>query len=1144
MILYENVYKAKNSLYARTYDTETKESSTEAVKFIPDLYMHSQDNSLGLVSVPENQSVRMVKLDNMKEYKDTIKMMDSTGTSVYGNSSQEFGYIRQNWANPIESDHDFHTWFYDIEVAVLDKSVDKVTSKDDWKPTGHERAAMGTITSIQIYDTKDKEFYILGLKKDWENENNFTSKHGKINYWNMSSEENLLKAFLTILNEKKPLVLSGWNTQGYDEPYITNRIIRLLDKRDDLYVWEPEEKRLKFNKSCLNGGYVKQLSPVGLITHRETETNFGMQDEFKWAGIILEDYKELYHKYTYTSLTSYSLDSVAEHELGANKVNHDEFTDFTDFYENSFNLFVEYGIQDVILLIEINEKLKLIDLAKFIAYICGVTMNDIRGTVKQWNNYMFNNHLDKGMVLPLKGKFGVTDNTILVHGSNMEDLNPAKREKYQRLLNDKEKNGQTFPGGITRGTGKFWREVFSLDFGSLYPSCIQWANIGIETLIHPRDLPKELLDLRARYAIYYEKGIEPKELLQFDLEFAEDVLGNKEAQAELESVLKKHNCSMTPNGMFFKLNKRSILSQRMEDIIVQRKVHKKNMKTELQKMENLKAERARTSDEARLKQIDIEFSEASDLADKYNVYQMGLKIFLNSCYGSLSMQSTVFAGDKEFFSSAVTSSARVSNLIAGQVNSQKIDSIMGFEAQEERFGRKTYLDHIPQQDTDSCDGKSIIEVNGVKTTIEDYFNSKQEDSLETRNKNNLIKHIKKQSDFTSSLNIKTGEIEHKKINYIMAHKVKKRMFRIKHKNTYVDVTEDHSVVVKRNGFYVDVKPTEIFKGCTIILLEFKTEDFIVQDLGIQEQWVYDLEVQDNHNFFANEICIHNSNYCSIDPIVVKKFGEDYRETTERRRITEFTENYINKISLPCTYEKLASFSKALNAPLPEKLVEDPEVICDNFISLVPKMYFARKFWDEGIYLNEPKLKVTGLSMVRTTTPKFYREELKKAMEIIIDGDIPKVIDYIESVKEATAKQNPKDIAINQGVSSLDYTWEPNIKKFRKFNGKKYLGAPVNSRACLTHNLYVKDKTLPIKDIEPGDKISFLYMKVPNPLFNSSNALGFKDVTIFNKENGDLMDYIDRDVMFEKGFEKSIKLITDPLKWDLTPPENLIDDDEW
>ena len=119
----------------------------------------------------------------------------------------------------------------------------------------------------------------------------------------------------------------------------------------------------------------------------------------------MEDYLELYKKYTYTTHTSYSLSTVAEYELGDDKVNHDEFSDFGEFYREAFDLFIEYGTKDVALLLDLNNKLKLLDLAKFISYSCGVNLSDIHGTMKQWNSFMFNRALNEGLVLPLESHF-------------------------------------------------------------------------------------------------------------------------------------------------------------------------------------------------------------------------------------------------------------------------------------------------------------------------------------------------------------------------------------------------------------------------------------------------------------------------------------------------------------------------------------------------------------------------------------------------------------------------------------------------------------------------------------------------------------------------------------------------------------------
>lgn len=216
----------------------------------------------------------------------------------------------------------------------------KTIMKSDWKPTGHERAAMATITSIQIYDTQMKMFFIFALNKDWTRQNVFNSNHGPVKYIKCTTEEEMLKKFLELLRKRDPAIMSGWNTAGYDDPFVTNRIIRVLDKRDDLYYYDELKVMWKFNTDCLNGEYVKQLSPhAGLIQHREVQTNFGIQDEFKWVGIIQEDYLDLYKKYTYTIHTSYSLDTVAGFELGSNKVNHDEFADFKAFYEGDYKAY-------------------------------------------------------------------------------------------------------------------------------------------------------------------------------------------------------------------------------------------------------------------------------------------------------------------------------------------------------------------------------------------------------------------------------------------------------------------------------------------------------------------------------------------------------------------------------------------------------------------------------------------------------------------------------------------------------------------------------------------------------------------------------------------------------------------------------------
>jgi intein/homing endonuclease len=119
-------------------------------------------------------------------------------------------------------------------------------------------------------------------------------------------------------------------------------------------------------------------------------------------------------------------------------------------------------------------------------------------------------------------------------------------------------------------------------------------------------------------------------------------------------------------------------------------------------------------------------------------------------------------------------------------------------------------------DTDSVVGSSKVSTSEGNIKIENLFDNLKGE-IEIRGENNYIKHLNS-SIFAESLNMTTGKIESKRINYVMKHKVKKRMFKIKHRGDEVTVTEDHSVIIKRNNVFISVKPLEILKTDKIIKL--------------------------------------------------------------------------------------------------------------------------------------------------------------------------------------------------------------------------------------------------------------------------------------------------------------------------------------
>lgn len=185
-------------------------------------------------------------------------------------------------------------------------------------------------------------------------------------------------------------------------------------------------------------------------------------------------------------------------------------------------------------------------------------------------------------------------------------------------------------------------------------------------------------------------------------------------------------------------------------------------------------------------------------------------------YGSLSMRANVFAGQPEYFSAAVTSTSRIANILISQEQSIRANELSAQENIDTRYGSLTYLDNVVQADTDSVIGSSIVIVDGVDVTIEELF-EKASGNIEKKSKFNLIKHIDKDY-FTLSLNRGTGDIEPKKIKYVMAHKVKKRLYEISYKDKIVTVTEDHSIIVKRDNMFVDVKPSDIIESDELITI--------------------------------------------------------------------------------------------------------------------------------------------------------------------------------------------------------------------------------------------------------------------------------------------------------------------------------------
>jgi hypothetical protein len=313
------------------------------------------------------------------------------------------------------------------------------------------------------------------------------------------------------------------------------------------------------------------------------------------------------------------------------------------------------------------------------------------------------------------------------------------------------------------------------------------------------------------------------------------------------------------------------------------------------------------------------------------------------------------------------------------------------------------------------------------------------------------------------------------------------------------------------------------------------DDFEIICEGVQDEWVYDIEVEDNHNFFANNILVHNSGYVDVSSIVNKKLATLDNPTLEKK--LDVVNNICDKILQPCIDNAISDINYLLNVYDEEVLDMEKETLADGFVTTTNGKYYCRYYKkDKKTGVLEPKHKIVGIAIIGKSTPPFCKEKLTPVLDIILDKDSNELLKYIDEVKKDFVKANVKDISSIKGTSSIDYP----LEGFKKFTGEKYLTAPLHSRGSIVHNNIVKELELPLELIRDGDKVYYTYMNTPNKECQNSNVISYLNPRFMTDTNN--IKNIDYDTMFQKNFLKNIELITEPIGWSLNPMQGLID--EW
>jgi DNA polymerase elongation subunit (family B) len=478
------------------------------------------------------------------------------------------------------------------------------------------------MTSVALYDQTTQKYYCLIL----DEKNQIEAVEGDKEIRPYKTEAEMLSALLDLWEELDPTIISGWNSGFFDIPYMYYRICNVLGKHEAI-----------------------RLSPLRKLTF----TEWDQSQPIELAGINHLDYMLLFKKYIVKQEPSYALNNIGEKYVNLTKIEYDGSLD--KLFQTDINKFIEYNIRDVEIIIELEKKMKFIDLTVILCHLCHVPYEQI----------YLSTILNDGAILTYLKRQGI--------------VSPNKPTTINPIL--KESTKDDYAGGYLKDPiPGLYEWVIDLDFTSLYPSIIRSLNIGIETLVG-----------RIVNSGKYDSQWTYNELNQMDsneiivIEKLNQNFTTTRTQipiSKITKLIKDNKWIIAASGAIFRTDKSSVVCEILTDWFNKRVEYKGLMK---------KAYKAGDTEKG-------EF---------YNRRQHAYKIKLNDLYGCYAINSWRYTDGHKIISSAIT--------LTGQRLLQ--ESIVNMNKWINNH-LKTDKDHIITSDTDSLfiQVKDILVFKGVDLT--------------------------------------------------------------------------------------------------------------------------------------------------------------------------------------------------------------------------------------------------------------------------------------------------------------------------------------------------------------------------------------------------------------------------------------------
>lgn len=472
---YTSVNQKGGRILHRGYDKHGQRLH-ESMTFRPTLYVPTKKPKPTSWKTIDGITVDPVDFENTYEaWEFTKKYSDVEGFKVYGDIEAQYQFIAENYGSEGELEYDSSL----IRVMCIDIEVE---SEDGFATPD---AASERVNAITLY--MNGKTFSFGLGK-------FSVKD--VNCYSFDDEAAMLRHFLEAWEELDPDIITGWNVNMFDMPYLYRRIEKLMGEKE-----------------------AKRLSPWREVRNRKVVIMERHNWVYDFAGITILDYMDLYKKFTFVTRESYKLQHIAMVELGEGKIDYSDIGTLTNLYQQDFQRFMEYNIKDTIIISQLEDKLRLIELAQALAYSARGNFGDVFSQVRMWDSIIYNHLRTKKITIPPK------------------------------VGNDKDNQ---FEGAYVKDpiVGEHdW--VVSFDLDSLYPHLIMQYNLSPETIVSER-VP----------SINIDGLLKPNTDLPLE---------------GFLSMAKEKNLCVAANGTMYRRDIHGFLPELMDTMYAQRKEYKKRM---------------------------------------------------------------------------------------------------------------------------------------------------------------------------------------------------------------------------------------------------------------------------------------------------------------------------------------------------------------------------------------------------------------------------------------------------------------------------------------------------------------------------------------------------------------------------------------